>query len=104
MKTPIAITAAIVTALTIAEAPPAQAATGADYFNGKTLTYIVATGPGGGNDFYGRLNARHMKRFLPGSRFIVRNVPGAGHIIGTNFIYHAKPNGLTLGTFTTGII
>ncbi len=104
MKTPIAIFAAIVMALTIADLPPAQAAAGADYFNGKTLTYIVATGPGGGNDFYGRLNARHMKRFLPGSRFIVRNVPGAGHIIGTNFIYHAKPNGLTLGTFTTGII
>jgi tripartite-type tricarboxylate transporter receptor subunit TctC len=76
---------------------------GAKYFNGKTVTYIVATGPGGGNDFYGRLNSRHMQRFLPGSKFVVRNMPGAGHIIGTNFIYHAKPNGLTMGTFSTGI-
>jgi tripartite-type tricarboxylate transporter receptor subunit TctC len=84
-------------------APGLQAASGADYFKGKTVTYIVATGPGGGNDFYGRLNARHLQRFLPGSTFIVRNMPGAGHMIGTNFIYKAKPNGLTMGTFSTGI-
>ena len=104
MRYPATLAAALVAALSIVPLSPAMAETGTAYFKGKTLTYIVATGPGGGNDFYGRLNARHMQRFLPGSRFIVRNKPGAGHIIGTNFIYHAKPNGLTLGTFTTGII
>jgi tripartite-type tricarboxylate transporter receptor subunit TctC len=98
-----AIAAALIAAPFIAFISPAHAATGAAYFKDKTVTYIVATGPGGGNDFYGRLNSRHMQRFLPGSKFVVRNMPGAGHIIGTNFIYHAKPNGLTLGTFSTGI-
>lgn len=75
----------------------------AEFFHGKTVTYIVATGPGGGHDFYGRLAARHMERFLPGSTFIVRNVPGAGHLIGANTIYGSKPDGLTIGTFSTGI-
>ena len=75
----------------------------ADYFKGKTVTYIVATGAGGGFDFYGRLVARHMQKNLPGSTFVVRNMPGAGHIVGTNFIYHSKPNGLTLGTFNTAM-
>jgi tripartite-type tricarboxylate transporter receptor subunit TctC len=34
----------------------------------------------------------------------VRNVPGAGHIIGANMIYGAKPDGLTIGTFSTGLM
>ena len=85
-------------------AQPAPAQTGADFFKGKTVTYIVATAPGGGYDLYGRLVAEYMQRHLPGSTFIVRNVPGAGHLIGTNAIYAAKPDGLTIGTFNTGLI
>lgn len=84
---------------------PAMAAdTGADFFKGKTVTYIVATAPGGRYDTYGRLVAEYMQRNLPGSTFIVKNVPGAGHIIGTNAIYASKPDGLTMGTFNTGLI
>ena len=45
-----------------------------------------------------------MQRALPGSTFVVKNMPGAGHIIGTNAIYASKPDGLTLGTFNTGLI
>lgn len=82
---------------------PARAAD-ADYFKGKTVTYIVATGPGGGYDTYARLIARYMQKHLPGSRFVVRNVPGAGHIVGANTIYAAKPDGLTIGMFNTGVI
>ena len=73
-------------------------------FNGKTVKYIVATAAGGGYDGYGRLSARYMEKYLPGSTFVVVNRPGAGHIIGTNLIYSAKPNGLTIGTFNTGVI
>ena len=75
-----------------------------DFFKGKTVTYIVATNPGGGYDAYGRLIADYMEKHLPGSRFVVKNVPGAGHIIGANQIYHANPDGLTIGTFNTGLI
>ena len=44
-----------------------------------------------------------MQKNLPGSTFIVRNLPGAGHMVGTNHIYNSKPNGLTLGTFNTAM-
>ncbi len=74
------------------------------YFRGKTITYIVATGPGGGYDTYGRLIARYLQKYLPGSRVLVRNVPGAGHIVGANTIYASKPDGLTIGMFNTGLI
>lgn len=74
------------------------------FFRGKTITYIVATSPGGGYDTYGRLVARYMSKYLPETKIIVRNLPGAGHVIGADTIYAAKPDGLTIGTFNTGLI
>ena len=88
----------------IAGASPSQAQGGAEFFKGKTVTYIVATAPGGGYDAYGRLVAEYMQKHLPGSTFVVKNMPGAGHVIGANAIYAAKPDGLTIGTFNTGLI
>lgn len=81
----------------------AAQASEADYFKGKNVTFIVATGAGGGFDFWGRLIAKHMQNNLPGSTFVVRNMPGAGHIVGLNYIYNSKPNGLTMGTFNTAM-
>jgi tripartite-type tricarboxylate transporter receptor subunit TctC len=83
---------------------PAKAQTGADFYKGKTVTYIVSTAPGGGYDLYGRLIAEFMQKYLPGSTFVVKNLPGAGHLVGTNTIYASKPDGLTIGTFNTGLI
>jgi tripartite-type tricarboxylate transporter receptor subunit TctC len=85
-------------------ASSAHSQTGADYFKGKTVSYIVATAAGGGYDLYGRLIAEYMQRYLPGSTFIVRNLPGAGHLVGTNTIFASRPDGLTIGTFNTGLI
>lgn len=82
----------------------AETASAAEFYKGKTVTYIVATAAGGGYDFYGRLVAGAMQNYLPGSTFVVKNMPGAGHLIGANTIYNAKPDGLTLGTFNTGLI
>ena len=85
-------------------ATPVLAQTGADFYKGKTVTYIVATPPGGGYDFWGRLVAEYMQKYLPGSTIIVKNMPGAGHLVGANATYAAKADGLTIGTFNTGLI
>jgi tripartite-type tricarboxylate transporter receptor subunit TctC len=87
----------------LATAPRAQAAE-TNPFQGQTITYIIATGPGGGYDTYGRLLARYMQKHLPGTRVIPRNVAGAGHIVGANTIYASRPNGLTIGMFNTGLV
>lgn len=85
--------------------PPASAAESAEqFYQGKTITYIVATAPGGGYDTYARLLARYMNKYLPHSRIIVKNIPGAGHVIGANELYASPPDGLTIGTFNTGLI
>jgi tripartite-type tricarboxylate transporter receptor subunit TctC len=95
--------AGMIGALAMAAAP-ASAQTGADFYKDKTVTYIAATSPGGGYDLYGRLVAEFMQKHLPGSTFVVKNVPGAGHIVGANTIYASKPDGLTIGIFNTGLI
>lgn len=74
------------------------------FFNGKRLTYIITTNPGGGYDTYGRLVARYLEKHLPGAQVIVENMPGAGHIVGTNSLYAAEPDGLTIGSFNTGLL
>jgi Tripartite tricarboxylate transporter family receptor len=91
--------------LLLAGSPLARAAESAEaFYKGKTITYIVATAPGGGYDTYARLVARYMNKYLPDSKIIIRNIPGAGHVVGANTIYAAKPDGLTIGTFNTGLI
>ncbi len=74
------------------------------FFDGKTITYIVASKPGGGYDTYGRLIAEFLEKHLPGAEVRVQNVPGAGHIVGLNQLSVAPADGLTIGTFNTGLI
>ena len=74
------------------------------FYKGKVINYIVATKPGGGYDAYARVIGKYMQKYIPGTTVIVKNLPGAGHIIGANETYLAKPDGLTIGTFNTGLI
>jgi tripartite-type tricarboxylate transporter receptor subunit TctC len=75
-----------------------------DFYKGKVLTYVVATKPGGGYDTYARLIGRYMQKHIPETTVVIKNVPGAGHIIGANETFMSKPDGLTIGTFNTGLI
>jgi len=74
------------------------------FFAGKTLTYIVATEAGGGYDAYGRLISQYLGQRLGVRSVVVKNVPGGGHIVGTNELYRARPDGLTIGMFNSGLI
>ena len=85
-------------------ASPLESGDARSFFKGKTMTYVVATGPGGGYDAYGRLVSQHLGRYLGVDRVVVKNVSGGGAVAGTNEIYSARPDGLTLGIFNTGIM
>ena len=71
------------------------------FYKGKVIRIIVATAAGGGYDLYTRTMARHLRKYIPGEPTIaVENMPGAGHLIGANYVYKvAKPDGLTMGHF-----
>ncbi len=76
-----------------------------NFYNGRTLAYIVATDPGGGYDTYARLIARYMQKYLPVDNIIIKNTPpGAGHLVGANTLHRSRPNGLTIGSFNMGLI
>lgn len=74
------------------------------FFKGKSFTYIISAGAGGGYDLYGRLTAEFMQKHMPGSTVVVKNMPGAGHLIGANALYASPADGYTFGTFSTGLI
>lgn len=70
----------------------------AEFFEGKTITFIIPYSPGGGFDTIGRLFAKHLAKELGhGTQVSVQNKPGGGSLIGTNTIFQAKPDGLTIG-------
>ncbi len=77
----------------------------APFYKDKTIRIIVGFTPGGLYDQYARLLARHMGKYIPGNpTIIVQNMPGAGSLSATNYIYGvAKPDGLTLGMIGSGI-
>jgi len=68
----------------------------AAFYKGKNLTYVVPYRPGGGYDAYSRLLAPYLEKYT-GARVIVRNVPGAGGMLGVIELYKAPANGLTIG-------
>ena len=86
-------------------AAPARADEIADFYRGKTLQLIVGYGPGGGNDVYARLLARHMGRHMPGTpNIVVQNMPGAGSLVAANTIANLAPrDGTAFGTFARNL-
>lgn len=74
----------------------------AQFYKGKRLTVVINYGAGGPTDVEGRLLAKHLAKHIPGKpSVIVKNRPGAGGIVGTNFMAQvAKPDGMTIAIFT----
>ena len=85
----------------------AFAATGASaqFYKGKTITMIVNYPAGGPTDLEARMVAQHLPAHLPGNpTVIVKNIGGAGGIIGSNELGQATPNGETMGFFTLDVV
>ncbi len=69
-----------------------QAQSVADFYKGKRMTFIVGSDSGGGHDTYGRTLTRHLAKHIPGNpAIVVQNMPGAGSIKSTNYIYNQAP-------------
>lgn len=95
--------AALATAAMLADPAPAMAAE--DFYKDKTLKVIIRSSPGGGNDFYGRLMARHMPRHIPGNpNSIPINMKGAGGIVAANYMHNrAKRDGTEIAILSRAI-
>ena len=62
------------------------------FYQGKRIQIIVGSGAGGGYDNYARQAARHLGSFIPGAPvFVVQNMPGAGGVVGANYVANVAP-------------
>lgn len=67
------------------------------------ITLAIGSAAGGGSDQYGRLLARHLPRFLPGSPLIIaKNMNGASGILVLNWTYSTAPRDGTAISNPTG--
>jgi len=70
----------------------AHAQTPEQFYAGKNIDFVIGYPPGGSNDIWARLLARHISKHIPGKPTVVpRNTPGAGSFLAINSVYSVSP-------------
>ena len=66
---------------------------------------MVSTGVGGVFDLTARTVAKYMPKYIPGKpTMIVKNMPGGGHVLATNFMFNqAAKDGTFLALVNNGM-
>ena len=72
----------------------------AQTYPNKPIKIVIPYGPGGAPDILGRLIGVKIQTSL-GQPVVVENYPGAGGMIGTDFVAKAPPDGYTILVATT---
>ncbi len=80
-------------------APTASAQT----YPTKAITFVVPFPAGGRTDLAARLITQFLERHL-GVPTVVVNKAGAGGVLGAKEVSRARPDGYTLGFFSTGVL
>ncbi|MBV9563442.1 MAG: tripartite tricarboxylate transporter substrate binding protein [Bradyrhizobium sp.] len=83
-------------------AGPAFAQDDAAKYPTRSIRIIVGFAAGGGNDIIARIFAEKLAADL-GQPVVVENKPGAGAIVGTEYVARATPDGYTLLVGPTGM-
>ncbi len=77
----------------------------AQFYAGRTITFVVGYGAGASYDSGARLIARHLGKHVPGKpNVVVQNMPGAGSMTSANHLYNAAAkDGTALAMFGRGL-
>jgi tripartite-type tricarboxylate transporter receptor subunit TctC len=72
-----------------------------DFYKGKTIKFIVASGTGAGYDAMARLLARHLGNHIPGNpSFVVQNMPSGAGMSAINHVFNiSMRDGTEIGLF-----
>jgi len=83
----------------VAAGASAQAQSVADFYKGKNVTVYIGFSPGGTYDLFGRMVSRYIGKHIPGQPTVIAsNMPGAGSLTATNWLYRAAPkDGTAMG-------
>jgi len=80
-------------------ASQAMAQSAEAFYRGKSIDMVIGYPPGGSNDLYARIVARHLGQHVAGApTIVIRNMPGAGSIVAGNYMYNIAPrDGTAIG-------
>ncbi|HTQ76276.1 MAG TPA: tripartite tricarboxylate transporter substrate binding protein [Burkholderiales bacterium] len=78
-------------------------AAAAQSFPTRAVRFMVPFPPGGATDIVGRLVAAKMQDVW-GQPVVIENKPGAGTVVGTEFVAKSAPDGYTLGFVVTAYV
>lgn len=76
------------------------------FYQGKTITLIQGTAPGGSSDMMVKAALPYLKKYIPGEPSIVSDyMPGGGGVKAVNHLYkNVRPDGLTMGNVGGGLV
>ncbi len=77
-----------------------------NFYEGKTITLIATTAPGGSGDLRIKAMVPFLRKHIPGNPTVVMEyIDGGGGRKGANHLYHTvRPDGLTIGAASGGIV
>ena len=78
----------------------------ANFYEGKTVTLLAFTAPGGSGDLRVKAALPFLKKHIPGNpTVVIEYMDGGGGRKGANHLYHsARPDGLTIGAGSGAIV
>lgn len=76
------------------------------FYQGKTITVIASTAPGGTGDLRVKALVPFLRKHIPGNpTIIIEYMDGGGGRKGANYLFrNAKPDGLTIGAMSGSIV
>jgi tripartite-type tricarboxylate transporter receptor subunit TctC len=85
---------------------PISALAQTPFYQDKSVKIIVAATPGGTGDFRVRALAPFLRKYIPGNPTVILEfMDGSGGRKAANYMYaNARPDGLTLGSLSGGVI
>jgi tripartite-type tricarboxylate transporter receptor subunit TctC len=77
-----------------------------DFYQGKTVTLIVSTAPGGTGDLRVKALVPYLRKHIPGGpTLVVEYMDGGGGRKAANYLFrNARADGLTVGAMGSGIV
>ena len=85
---------------------PDHGFTQAPFYQGKTITIVAGTAPGGIGDNRVKAIVPFLRKYIPGNPAIVVMYMdgGGGRQVGNHMYSNARPDGLTIGAFSSSVI
>ncbi len=90
----------------VAALMPSEAASQANFYQGKSVTVVISTSPGGTGDLRVKALLPFLRKHIPGNpALVMEHMEGGGGRKAANYMFRtARPDGLTIGAMGSGVV